>query len=94
MDSAKIASIVSAIPERAPRVLTGTAFRPREPGASPQDSRIAYLCGFLQWLTPLNAITKDDQRVLGLLAAAEKAAQHYDEDDDAGRGEAESALLR
>jgi hypothetical protein len=45
--------------------------------------RLAHVSRFLNWLSPLEALTKDDQRVLGLLAANGRPVQTSDEDDDA-----------
>ena len=36
--------------------------------------RVQYVAKFLNWLSPLNPITKDDQRFLGLLAGPSQAA--------------------
>jgi MoxR-like ATPase len=64
MDAAMIARVMSAIPERAAWVHTGTAFAPHDA----QGAQVKYLAQFLQWLSPLTQLTKDDQRALGLLA--------------------------
>jgi MoxR-like ATPase len=64
MDAAMIARVMSAIPERAAWAHTGTAFEPHDA----QGAQVKYLAQFLQWLSPLTQLTKDDQRALGLLA--------------------------
>ena len=69
MSAAMIARVMSAIPERAAWVHSGTAFAPHDG----QGAQVKYLAQFLQWLTPLTQLTKDDQRALGLLATHQKA---------------------
>jgi hypothetical protein len=68
MDAAMIARVMSAIPERAAWAHTGTAFEPHDA----QGAQVKYLAQFLQWLSPLTQLTKDDQRALGLLATHHK----------------------
>ncbi len=68
MDAAMIARVMSAIPERAAWVHSGTAFAAHEN----QGAQVLYLARFLQWLSPLTALTKDDQRALGLIATHQR----------------------
>ena len=65
MNAAIVARTLSLIPDRMPRLQTGSVFDPAAPCAHPQ--RIAHLLQFLTWLGPLYPITKDDLRILGLM---------------------------
>ena len=90
MDAAMIVRVMSAIPERAAWAQTGTAFAPH--GA--QGAQVKYLAQFLQWLSPLTQLTKDDQRALGLLATphrpiAEEEAELEEDVELAIEGELE-----
>jgi hypothetical protein len=68
MNAATIRGIVSLIPERVARFQTGAAFT-LEASASRHPERFSHLAQFLGWLSPLTSITKEDQRILGLLHA-------------------------
>ena len=80
MDAAMIARVMSAIPERAAWVHSGAAFTAHEN----QGAQVLYLARFLQWLSPLTVLTKDDQRALGLLAAHQRPVEEEDLDLDSG----------
>lgn len=89
MDAATIARVMSAIPERAAWVQSGTAFAAHEN----QGVQVLYLARFLQWLSPLTVLTKDDQRALGLITTHQRPVEadaELDEDAElAGDVEAE-----
>lgn len=85
MNAAIISSIVSLIPERIARVQTGAAFT-TEGSSGRYPGRVSHLAQFLGWLSPLNAITKDDQHILGLLHANGRPV-HANEMDDEGDAE-------
>ena len=68
MNEAMVSRIVSMVPERITRLPSGTAFTVNGAGGDP--ARLAYVARYLQWLSPLNPIEKEDQRALGLLSAA------------------------
>src|SRR5712671_7194419 len=68
MNAAMFSRIVSLIPERVARVQSGATFDKAE-SASRYPARVSHLAQFLSWLSPLNAISKDDQHLLGLLHA-------------------------
>jgi len=68
MSAAMISRIVSLIPERVARVQSGAGFHSTE-SPSRYPERVSHLAQFLSWLSPLNAISKDDQHILGLLHA-------------------------
>lgn len=65
MISPKVASLLARIPERSARCASGTAFLPAASRCA-EPERFAHVCKFLSWTTPLDALSKDDQRVLGL----------------------------
>ena len=71
MDAAMIARVMSAVPERATWVHSGTAFAAHDG----QGAQVRYLAQFLQWLSPLTVLAKDDLRALGLLTAHQKLAE-------------------
>jgi hypothetical protein len=81
MNAAMVNRIVSLIPERVARLSSGVAFAP---GASAcrYPERVAYLAQFLNWMSPLNPITKDDQRVLGLRNENGRPVHAADLEDD------------
>lgn len=58
---------------------SGTPFA--VPAAScSHPERLAHLVGFLNWLSPLGALAKEDQHRLGLLAAHARPAIAEDEE--------------
>jgi hypothetical protein len=80
MDAAFVSKILSLIPERAPRTLPGAPFLP-EAGASRYPERVRHLAQFLHWLSPLTALDKEDQKILGLLNAAGRPVHSGDAED-------------
>ena len=88
MDAATIARMMSLIPERAAWAHTGSAFVPHEshgPG-------LAYVAPFLNWMSPLTVLTKDDQRALGLIGPAHRqAAEPLDPEEADELAEADEA---
>jgi len=84
MDAATIARMMSAIPERAAWVHSGAAFAAHEN----QGAQVLYLARFLQWLSPLTVLTKDDQRTLGLITTHQRPVDtDVDPGEDAGLDE-------
>jgi hypothetical protein len=81
MNAATIDRIVSLIPERTARLSSGVAFTP-EASVCRHPERLAQLALFLNWMSPLNPITKDDQRALGLLNAAGRPVHAVDLEED------------
>ncbi|HTM59675.1 MAG TPA: hypothetical protein VL199_04885 [Burkholderiales bacterium] len=82
MNAAIVARTLSLIPDRVMRMQTGSLFDPAAPCAHPE--RVAHLLQFLTWLGPLQPLSKDDLRILGLLTPyAKPAIALADEDDDA-----------
>jgi hypothetical protein len=64
MNTAIVSRTLSLIPDRVPRVQSGSAFDPRASSCACPE-RIAHLVQLLSWLGPLNPITRDDLRILG-----------------------------
>ena len=82
MNAAVVARTLSLIPDRVARMQTGSVFDPNAPCAHPE--RIVHLLQFLHWLGPLQPLTRDDLRILGLLTPYAKPAiaSGDDEADD------------
>ena len=83
MNASDLARILSLIPERVPRMLSGTQFSAANPAACRYPERLAHLAQFLQWLSALDPISKEDQTALGLFNASGRPAHAGDEDDEA-----------
>jgi len=92
MDAAKVSSIMSLSPERVVRVQSGLPFLAEASGCR-YPGRAVLLAGFLQWLSPLNPITRVDQRLLGLVAANGRPVQSSDLEDEADADTGEHATL-
>ena len=73
MNAAIVARTLSLIPDRVARVQSGSTFDATAPCCAHPD-RIAHLVQFLNWLGPLNPVTKDDLPILGLLTPFGKPA--------------------
>ena len=87
MDATMIARVMATVPERMPWEHRGATFAAHD-GQAPELRTLAPL---LSWLSPLAALSKDDQRALGLLAAAPQPPAE-EEDDSAAAEEAVEAL--
>ena len=81
MNAAIVARTLSLIPDRVPRVQSGSAFDPAAPACCAHPDRITHLAGFLNWLGPLYPITKDDLRILGFMTAFGRPAIAIAEDE-------------
>jgi hypothetical protein len=96
MDAAFVSKILSMIPDRAMRTQLGAPFLPdfsSAPGGSRYQERVRHLAKFLNWLSPLSALDKEDQKILGLLNAAGRPVHGADaEDAEFGPEEEEAAL--
>lgn len=88
MNAAMVSKLLSLVPERVARVPSGTWFR-TEGAGSRHPERVVHLTRFLQWLSPLAVLTRDDQQQLGLLSASGKPLHAGDEEDE-GEPEAEA----
>lgn len=60
MDGAAVFRLMALIPERTPRPQSGSPFR------ADGSPRIDLLCRFLHWLGPLNAVSREEQQILGV----------------------------
>lgn len=82
MNAALVSRIVSSIPERTARSLSGTAFNLDGARACSDPARLAGIVQLLRWLTPLTPLSQDEQRVLGLHGAATRPGALADEEPD------------
>jgi hypothetical protein len=80
MNAGAVNRLLSLIPERSGRAQSGVLFLPHASGCA-YPERLAQLSRFLSWLRPLDALTRDEQVALGLVAANGKPVQAPDEDD-------------
>ena len=62
MDGAAVFRLMTVVPERTPRLQTGSPFR------ADGSPRIDLLCRFLHWLGPLDSLRREEQQVLGVRA--------------------------
>jgi len=97
MNASTVQRIISLIPERVARAQSGALFTMI--GACRHPERIAYLSCYLQWLSPLNPVSRDDQKLLGLLLANGRTVHAGDVEDEAdvepqgdAQGEADDEL--
>jgi hypothetical protein len=81
MNASTVHRIISLIPERVACVPSGAPFTTT--GACRHPERIAYLSRCLQWLSPLNPVSRDDQQLLGLLLANGRPVHAGDVEDEA-----------
>jgi len=75
-----VTRILSIIPERAARTQSGVQFQTVACSCA-YPERLAHLAGLLGWMRPLDALTRDDQVALGLIASNGKPVQATDEDE-------------
>jgi hypothetical protein len=73
MDGAAVSRLITLIPERTPRLQSGSLFR------GDGSPRIDLLCRFLHWLGPLNAVSREEQQVLGVRAPSARPLGEGDE---------------
>jgi len=81
MNASTVHRIISLIPERVARAQSGALFTMT--GACRHPERIACLSQYLQWLSPLNPVSRDDQQLLGLLLASGRPVHAGDVEDEA-----------
>lgn len=66
----RLAAVLSLIPERVARTHAGATFTMPEAAAScAHPDRLTFVAGRLHWMSPLDRLTKDEQRALGLMAS-------------------------
>jgi hypothetical protein len=96
MNAAIVSRTLSLIPDRVPRMQSGSTFDPSAAASCSYPERIAHLAQFLGWLGPLHPITKDDLRILGLLTPYGKPAlpqaEEADEEIELDAGEEEALI--
>ena len=80
MNRGNVSILLSRIPERAERAPTGVPFVPQACSCA-YPERLVQLSRFLSWLRPLDALTREDQVALGLVAPNGRPVQPADEDD-------------
>jgi len=80
MNSGTVARLLALIPQRTGRAPSGVLFRPQACGCA-YPERLAQLSRFLSWLRPLDALTREEQMALGLIAANGKPMPAGEEDD-------------
>jgi hypothetical protein len=91
MSTAMVFRVMSLIPERTPRAQSGSLFDSTRVSTHPE--RIALITRFLGWLGPLDALSKEDQQLLGLRSSGGRPAEADGEEggealdlDDADEG--------
>lgn len=87
MNAGAVSRLLSQIPARTGRAQSGVLFRPQACGCA-YPERLGQLSRFLSWLRPLDALTREEQVALGLVAPNGKPVQP--EEDDAEDTELES----
>jgi len=90
MKDGAVSRLLAQIPERAGRAQSGVRFMPQACGCA-YPERLGQLSRFLSWLRPLDALTRDEQVALGLVAANGRPVQPVDE-DEADDAELDSAV--
>lgn len=80
MNTAMVSRVLAVVPERVARVSSGTLFVPTAAHCA-HPERMALVARFLSWLSPLNALSKDEQRELGLIAGPGRPSHAADEGD-------------
>jgi hypothetical protein len=80
MNPGNVSRLLSRIPQRAERAPSGVPFVPQACSCA-YPERLAQLSRFLSWLRPLDALTREEQVALGLVAPNGRPVQPADEDD-------------
>jgi hypothetical protein len=80
MNTGTVSRLLSLIPERTGRAQSGVLFRPEASGCA-YPERLAQLSKFMSWLRPLDALTREEQMALGLVAPNGRPVHAVDEDD-------------
>jgi hypothetical protein len=78
----KVSRVLALIPERSTRFASGTRFSPTGSMCA-HPERLAAVSQFLNWTTPLGALTRDEQQQLGIATSGARPADAADEADDA-----------
>ena len=80
MNSGMVARLLSRIPQRTGRAPSGVLFTPQACSCA-YPERLVQLSRYLSWLRPLDALSRDEQVALGLVAPNGRPVQPLDEDD-------------
>jgi hypothetical protein len=87
MNASMVSRLMSLIPDRSPRAQSGSTFSASAAATCRYPERIAYLTRFLNWLGPLDPMTREDQQILGVrssggrpLVAGEETAEEAGEE--------------
>jgi hypothetical protein len=88
MSVGDVSRTLSFVPERVPRVQSGSLFDPASPGVCAHPERVAHLARFLEWLGPLREVTNDDLRLFGLMTPYGKPSVDGHADEEGGDPEA------
>ena len=92
MNAATVTRVLSLIPDRIARTQMGGLFDPQHAAACAHPERIAHLAQFLNWLGPLQPLSKDDLRLFGLMTPYGKPAIENAVEDEADAADAEVEL--
>lgn len=92
MNAATVTRVLSLIPDRIARTQMGGLFDPQNGAACAHPERIVHLAQFLNWLGPLQPLTKDDLRLFGLMTPYGKPAIEAVAEDEADAAEADAEL--
>jgi hypothetical protein len=88
MNSGAVSRLLSQIPARTGRAQSGVLFTPQACGCA-YPERLGQLSRFLSWLRPLDALTREEQVALGLVAANGRPVHPVADEDDADEPELE-----
>ena len=89
MNRGTVSKLLSLIPERTGRSPSGVLFRP-EATACAYPERLVQLSRYMSWLRPLDALTREEQVALGLVAPNGRPMQAPVDEDDAEETELET----
>lgn len=78
----KVSRLLALIPARSARLSSGTRFGLGSINCA-HPERIAAVAQFLHWMTPLGALTRDEQQRLGIVGSGPRSVEAADEADDA-----------
>jgi len=78
VDAATVFKLLSLIPDRSAAALGGSTSS--SAAACKHPERLAFLAQRAHWLAPLDSISKEEQRMLGLMAAHGRPAQEAGEE--------------
>ena len=92
MNAATVTRVLSLIPDRIARTQMGGLFDPQNAVACAHPDRIAHLAQFLNWLGPLQPLSKEDLRLFGLMTAYGKPAMEASAEEEMDGADVEVEL--